>query len=482
MIAGNAQYYRSLLIALASLFLSAGGYAELRLPSLVSDGMVLQQDSAVTIWGWAREGQEVQVQASWHKPTNSHSAIANPDGRWSAELETPGAGGPYDIQVRTTDDSLSVSNILIGEVWLCSGQSNMAMPVLGFKDQPVEGSQEALLASRDDRLRLFSARVQLAEKPVEDVEGQWIPAKLESVARFSAVGYFFGNRLRETLDVPVGMILAARSSSAIESWLPSDAILEFSPNDLIEEDPEIPHRAHSSLYNGMIAPVSPYKIRGALWYQGEGNRHDPLPYARLLPRMIQSWRHAFGDSQLPFYFAQIAPNVERYNELTRKQTRAAYLRETQFQTSKNVPHTGMVVTLDLGSPHTVHPPQKWEVANRFAYFALNRQYGFAPLGATGPVFQNATFEDSIAILSFTGMTHGFQNYEVPLEHFALAGPDRIFHPAKAVAKRDGTVHVSSKLVQEPVAVRYAWKNWTEASLFDSAGLPASSFRTDDWSW
>ncbi|MDQ8197081.1 sialate O-acetylesterase [Pelagicoccus enzymogenes] len=470
------------LLALALSLPCSDALAELRLPALVSDGMVLQQESDARIWGWANAGETVEVSASWGESAVPLSATANSDGRWSIELDTPTASGPHTVTISTAEESISVSNILIGEVWLCSGQSNMAMPVEGFKSQPVEGSQEAIINSRDDSLRLFPMKVQLAAEPAEDVTGTWQSATPESVSRFSAVGYFFGEKLRGTLDVPVGLILAARSSSAIESWLPSAAIKEFPPEDLIEQDPKIPHRAHSSLYNGMIAPISDYAIRGVLWYQGEGNRHHPLPYAKLLPSLIENWRQSFQSPELPFYFAQIAPNVERFNELTEQQDRAAFLRETQFQTAKNLPHTGMVVTLDIGSPHTIHPPKKREVADRFAYFALRELYGYTSIGASGPVFESVSFEGSTAILHFTGMAKGFLNYEVPLEQFTIAGSDRVFHPATAVCKRDGTVHVSSDQVQDPVAVRYAWKNWTEASLFDSAGLPASSFRTDQWSW
>ncbi|MDQ8181013.1 sialate O-acetylesterase [Pelagicoccus sp. SDUM812005] len=470
------------LLALALSLHCSDVLAELRLPALVSDGMVLQQESDARIWGWANAGETVEVSVSWGESTAPLSATANNNGRWSVALGTPAAGGPHTVTVSTAAESISVSNILIGEVWLCSGQSNMAMPVEGFKSQPVEGSQEAIINGRDDSLRFFPMKVQLAEEPAEDVTGAWQSATPESVSRFSAVGYFFGEKLRGTLDVPIGLILAARSSSAIESWLPRAALKTFSSEDLIEQDPDIPHRAHSSLYNGMIAPIGQYTLRGALWYQGEGNRHHPLPYAKLLPSLIENWRQTFESPELPFYFAQIAPNVERFNELTEQQDRAAYLRETQFQTAKNLPHTGMVVTLDLGSPHTIHPPQKRKVADRFAYFALRELYGYTSIGASGPVFESVSFEGSTAILHFTGMAKGFLNYEVPLDYFTIAGDDRIFHPATAIAKRDGTVHVSSDHVQAPKSVRYAWKNWTGASLFDSAGLPASSFRTDEWSW
>ncbi len=429
--------------------------------------MVLQRNSAVKLWGWSGPSEEVKITPSWDGHT--YTAKATRDARWELTLPTPEAGGPYELTFEASN-TLVLRDILIGEVWICSGQSNMEWSANhGFNNA------EAEVQNADHpNLRLFQIPKTTSPHPQDDCAAAWELCSPATMRDFSAVAYFFGRHLAQHLDVPVGLIQAAWGGTAAEVWTPREIIdgdEEFSRWDEVLATSSGWPRTPGIAYNAMIHPVINYKIAGAIWYQGESNTANPDTYRRLFPSMIESWRAAWG-FPLPFYYVQIAPF--RYGT----PFVCARVQEAQLM-SMRTPLTGMVVVSDIGNIYDIHPRNKQDVGRRLGNWALARTYGQRDVVYSGPIYQSHAVEGGEMVISFKHAEDGLLSADGPLTEFVLAGEDRIFYPAEAVI-RGSQVAVTSKYVLEPVAARFGFHNLAEPNLLNQHGLPASSFRTDDW--
>lgn len=659
------------LILLACIaFSSSHAGAQVKLPSVICDHMVLQRNMEVPLWGWAFPGEKVQISGSWGE--QSAEVETGAFGRWQTKIKTPDAGGPYTLTVKGKNE-ITLNDILVGEVWICSGQSNMEMPIgteigfIGIYDFEKEAKE-----ANYEKIRFFNVERACEDAPQGDCQGTWQACTPDSVWGFSAVAYYFGRKLHMELGVPVGLIASNWGGTPAESWTSEEAIkiygefdeglermrisrenplrlekdyhnaleqwwrdledvdqgsgdgetsgwmranlghgawstmtlpgkwedsevgefdglvwfrkdieileawagkelvLELGPiddmdvawfnghkvggietighwrsdrayivpsslvkagNNIIalrvldtggpgglcgtpekmlirlagndESDTislagewryrcsadlselstpfpvstKIDSHTPGSLYNGMIAPLIPFGMRGAIWYQGESNRLRAHQYRSLFPHMIQDWRNRWGQGDFPFYFVQIAPFDYDYDYEV-ENTAAAELREAQFMTL-SVKNTGMAVTLDIGDNRDIHPRNKKDVGLRLARWALAKTYGKKGLVCSGPLYRNMVKEKGRIRLFFDYTGSGLKALNGELGRFHVAGIDRVFHPARAVIDKE-TVLVSSDKVDQPMAVRYAWCDMAEASLFNEEGLPASPFRTDDW--
>lgn len=627
-------------------------FADVKLPAVISNHMVLQQNSKANIWGWAQPGEKVEVKGSWQWFFGS-STTADDDGNWQLQIPTPKAGGPYTITVKA-NNTIVLEDILIGEVWICSGQSNMEWTMAKAQD-----SDKYIPKANHPNIRLFTVPKITAAQPQKDVESEWFACTPESVKEFSAVGYFFGLHLQDELDVPIGLINSTWGGTPAQAWTPPDMLADFpdynetvqqyinhDPAELekqyykqmsewenklqktdpianqdcttpgfndsdwetmdlpmrwskteldnfdgivwyrkttnlppswsksnltlelgliddidttyfngkmigqslswnkqrkytipaalaktgknviavrvidqrseggfwgqpeqmkiypsgapadkaaalagtwkykasthIKDVPSVPEslknlgpKNPSVLYNGMIAPLVPFTVKGAIWYQGESNAHKAKEYITLFPNMIDSWRTKWNIGDFPFYYVQIAPYHYRGQGLN-----SAFLREAQTM-SLSTPNTGMVVVSDIGNNNDIHPRNKFDVGKRLSLWALAKDYNKKNIVYSGPLYKNMKIEGNKIRLFFDYTGSGLLAKDGPLTDFAIAGDDKYFVNAEAVI--DGnTIIVSSEQVPNPVAVRFAFTNTNNPNLFNKEGLPASSFRTDDW--
>ena len=446
------------------------------LPSFFSDNMVMQQNAEVSVWGKDDPGANIKITASWGEEAEVTSGS---DGLWKTKISTPVAGGPYSVTIKGSEE-IVLNDVLTGEVWLCSGQSNMEMPVKGYGNQPITGSNEAILHSRNPALRIFQISKNPSAVPVDDVEGKWHAASPATTPDFSATAYFFGELLQEMLGVPVGLIITSWGGSKAEAWMDRESLESFPEIAIPDEVPEKgPNQAGTILYNGMLHPFIDYHIKGAIWYQGESNRNKASQYANLFPAMIESWRALWDLGNFPFYFVQISPYGYGSSEETKHAS--ALLREAQLLTMQQVENTGMVVTADIGDCECIHPADKTTVGRRLAYWALAETYGFEGIAYCSPVYKSMeATEDGKIKVSFNHAPAGLTSFRKPLAGFEIAGDDRIFYPARAVINRDKTVSVWNDDVSKPLALRYAFGDCVDGTLFNIAGLPVSPFRTDNW--
>ena len=490
---------------LAVMLFASLSAAEVRLPAVIGSNMVLQQQSEVSLWGWADPGEEITIRAKWKKGRASTKADAN--GKWTAKLTTPKAGGdPYTIRIKGSN-TIKLENVLIGEVWVCSGQSNMQWTVSNSNN-----SAEEIANAKYPDIRLFYVQRQIAETPQDDCKGTWQECSPETIPGFSAVAYFFGRNLHKELDIPIGLIHTSWGGTPAESWTKRpilEANEQFAPivnrhneklaawpkvmeeyNKKLEEwkqaaekaktegkkapdkprAPGKPSGSHtpSGLYNAMIAPLIPYAIKGAVWYQGESNAGRAYQYRTLFPAMIKNWRDDWKQGDFPFYFVQIAPYKGQIPEI----------REAQLIAMNNTANTGMVVTTDIGNPNDIHPKNKQDVGKRLALWALAKTYGQQDIVYSGPIYKRMKVEGDKIRIFFDHIGGGLVAKDGPLTHFAIAQKEGDFVPATAVIDGD-TVVVSSENVKEPTAVRFGWENAAEPNIFNKEGLPASPFRTDD---
>lgn len=472
----------SLLILIATihlLFISSTN-AAVKLPALVASNMVLQRNTTVSIWGWADPKENVQIVASWLKEPNQ--IIADNEGNWQVVVETNLSKEPQTIHIKSKSSDILLENILFGEVWLCSGQSNMEQPVKGFRGQPTFGSPMAIVKSHNPNLRLFSVDKFASKTPLKNVEkySGWQQASPENVAGFSAIGYFFGQQLQEVLDVPVGIIHSSWGGSSIQAWMSYEKLQTFQEVDL--KDVDISKRTvhiPTALFNSMINPLTNYTIKGVLWYQGESNRSDPELYKKLFPAMVEDWRKRWGSGNMPFYFVQIAPFSYGNNQAFQISDNSAFMREAQLECLDLIPNSGIALTIDIGEEHVIHPPKKKEVAERLLFNALNLTYGYKEIDYASPVFQSQELKDQGLLLKFKNAEKGLFSHK-ELDGFEIAGEDRIFYPAQAKIVNGSEILVVNEEVENPKAVRYAWRNWVIGSLYGANLLPVSSFRTDDW--
>ncbi|HEY4112229.1 sialate O-acetylesterase [Puia sp.] len=456
------------------LFCSASIRAEVTLPAVIADSMVLQQKSEVALWGWAKGGTRIIVTPSWdHHP---YTTVAAGDGSWRVRVATPAAGGPYTISF---DDGKKkvLREILIGEVWICSGQSNMEMPVKGFGNQPVLHSTDLLMDSRNPQIRLFRLERAMSRKPETECKATgWQPAGVMSVRDFSAVGYQYAKILQEKLKVPVGMIMTTWGGTVVEAWMNQHSLGAFPEIKVLGEadTAKINKNEPTVLYNAMVQPLVGFGIRGVIWYQGEQNRPNAAIYDRLLAAMVKEWREEWKCGEWPFYYVQIAPYA--YND---KLGPAAPLREAQQRALALIPRSGMVVSMDVGDEHSIHPANKTVIPQRLACWALADTYGWAGLPHASPVYQRMRVSGDTVIVGFDNVPNGLTTFGRPIAGFEIAGEDRRFFPAKARIVSRG-VQLLTDSVKAPVAVRYAFKDWIMADLFNTEGLPVAPFRTDSW--
>ena len=467
-----------ILTCIITILVSSISYSQtLSLNKIFASNMVLQQNSDVVLWGKAKPGSEVEILTSWNDKTSTVKASGN--GKWEIPVKTIGAGGPYEVKISTQDTTILLKNILLGEVWICSGQSNMEMPLRGFMGQEVKGgNREIALSSRYENIRIFQSRQArsdaLCDEP--DVCHTWSVVNSKSVADFSAVGWFFGKFLSDALDdVPIGLVEIVWGGTPAELWMSQDAMSQFPE---IGNDSVLVTSGHygplkpSMLFNVMINPVTKMKFRGVIWYQGEANVKRAGQYEKIFSGLITDWRKKFGFN-FPFYFVQIAPYIY-YDQ------NSAILREAQYNVMKKVENTGMAVTLDIGQERRIHPARKQEVGERLAMWALAKDYGFDGLGYTAPEYDHVIIRDTVALVYFKGEIA--ERSIGQLEGcFEIAGEDKVFYPAKAkIDEWKDFAEVWSSEVEHPVAVRYCFRNWCTGKLFGTNELPVSSFRTDDW--
>lgn len=450
--------------------------AKIRVASLLGDNMVLQRNSEVKLWGKADPNQKLNVTTAWSK--EKISTTADDKGNWLVKVKTTEAGGPYIISITSGKEKVLLQNVLLGEVWLCSGQSNMEMPVAGYGDSPINGSTDALITAANNNIRLYTvAKASMAE-PQDTCRGTWSVASAESVARFSAVGYFYARQLQQCLNVPVGMICSSWGGSRIESWIKNDVITGFADayKQTTQEKTPQHHRA-SRLYNGMIAPLVNYNIKGALWYQGESNIVNYQDYAALQAAMVKNWRADFGVGEFPFYFVQIAPHW--YNNSLA--SNSALQREAQFNAMKLTPNSGMITSVDLGEERNIHPAEKAILSKRLALWSLSETYKINGLPYKSPVYKSMVVKDSVAVISFDNIINGLTTNGKTVDCFEIAGQDSIFYPAKlTIVQKQARIY--SPKVKVPVAVRYHFCNFAQTNgfLYNTAGLPVMPFRTDSW--
>jgi len=429
--------------------------------------MVLQQKMPVPIWGWADPGEKVTVTLGDAKAT----ATAGQDGKWMVKLEPMAAGGPHAMTVAGAN-TIALKDVLVGEVWVCSGQSNMQMSVRASND-----AEKEIAAADYPNIRLFTVARKIAEQPVDDCQGSWVACSPETVPNFSAVGYFFGRKLHKDLDVPVGLINSSWGGTLAEAWTSHEGLLvddDFKPILQRAEkfEPKNPNQA-SNLYDGMLHPLIPFAIRGAIWYQGESNVSRAAQYAKLFPAMIADWRKHWGEGDFPFLYVQLAP----YRYGNQDPRNCAELWEAQLKTL-SVPNTGMAVITDIGNVKNIHPRNKQDVGKRLALWALANTYG-KDVVYSGPLYESMKVEGNKIRLQFKHVDGGLVARGGKLTNFTIAGKDGEFVPAEAEIDGESIV-VHSSAVDRPVAVRFGWRDDAEPNLFNKAGLPASPFRADNF--
>lgn len=473
------NHLKHYLLAAALLLVTATSQAVVKLPAIFADGMVMQQQTQANLWGTAAPMKRMTLTTGWDGKL--YHTTANAAGAWKLSVPTPKAGGPYRL---TFDDGQRtiLSNVLIGEVWLCSGQSNMEMPMKGFKNQPVEHAPMDILRSKNPRIRLFTVKRTSTIDPQTDVVGRWQEANPESVAEFSATAYYFGRLVNEIVDVPVGLIVAAWGGSACEAWMKADWLRAFPDARIPKTATDITskNRTPTALYNGMLHPLIGMTMRGVIWYQGEDNWNRAHTYADMFATLINGWRAEWKQGDFPFYYCQIAPYD--YSIITEKGKpiiNSAYLREAQAQVEQRVPNTGMAVLLDAGMEKGIHPAQKQTAGERLALLALSKTYGVKGINGESPYYKSMEVKGDTVVLSFERAPMwitGKNCFESKL--FSVAGVDKVFHPARAWIVRS-KMYVRSDAVKQPVAVRYAFDNYVEGDVFCD-GLPVGSFRSDSF--
>ena len=442
--------------------------AEVKLNSLFTDGAVLQRNVNIPVWGTARDGEKISVSFNGQKASTTAR-----NGKWDVHLRPMKAGGPFTMTVKG-DNTIEVKNVLVGEVWICSGQSNMAWTLARSKN-----GDKAVAESADPQLRLFSVPPIPQDQPVSDVNSAWHVCGPDTVPNFSAVGYYFGRDLRKVLGVPVGLINSSYGGTISQAWTSKrtfDAYPEY--RDFVKNPPQWAAGPNKPcvLYNGMIAPLIPYAVKGAIWYQGESNAGGAYEYRTLLAMLIQNWREDWGQKEFPFLIVQLAPYMAINSEP--EESAWAELRESQLITCENVPQTALTVITDYGDPNDIHPKIKEPVGARLALAARAIAYG-ENIVYSGPVYESMEIRDSRAILSFNSVGGGLVAKDGELTGFTIAGADGKFCNAHASIQGDKIV-VSSPNVDKPVAVRYGWANCPVVNLFNAEGLPASPFRTDNF--
>lgn len=457
------------LLALLLQSLSFNALADVRLPAILGDHMVLAQSTEVQLWGWSDPNEKIEVRTGWD--TTVYKTTGSSGAKWSVRVKTPAAGGPYTISIKGNNQVL-INDVLVGEVWLGSGQSNMEMNYnWGVKEYTA-----AMDSATNKSIRLFQVPRATADYPQDDTRGRWVVCTPEEAKRFSMVAYFFGNKLQGELRVPVGLINSSWGGTPAEVWVPSEMV---TVNTALKEAAGKLKPANGwpitpgATWNAMIRPLTPFAISGVLWYQGESNVGTASTYSPLLTTLITTWRSAWG-RELPFYYVQIAPYSGYGNSNS-----AALLREQQALV-QSVPHTGMVVTHDLvDNVKDIHPHNKRDVGQRLAAYALAEVYGKKSGAYKTPQYSHMQVDKDKVRLFFDGVYKGLTSKGGPITDLYIAGEDRQFVPA-TVKIEGNTLVVSSPEVKKPVAVRYGFSSDAMPNLYSKEGLPVAVFRTDNW--
>ena len=498
-------------------------HSDVTLPNVIGNNMVLQRDTDVPIWGWGSPSEEITITLNTEEGDTIHalSTIADTDGNWHVKFPPMEAGGPYIIRV-VGNNTLELRNILFGEVWICSGQSNMQWSVNASKD-----NVEEIAAAKYPNIRLFYVPRKASGLLQQNVTADWKETTSETIPNFSAVAYYFGRKLHIDLDVPIGLINTSWGGTRIEPWTPpvgfavvpalksiseeiervqsnyrqnlpskikeieewieitkkaleTDAILSQSP---IINHPFNNHTRPTSIYNNMIHPLVPYAIRGAIWYQGESNVREGMMYHRKMKALIHGWREVWQQGEFPFYFVQLAPFNYNRNAARRGLKANPYvlpkLWEAQTATL-SIPNTGMVVTTDISNINDIHPRNKQAVGFRLALWALAKTYDKKDLVYSGPLYRDFEVKGDMIQISFDHVGGGLMSSNgQPLTWFEIAGEDKKYHKAEASIEGNNIV-VKSQLVTTPIAVRFGWNQIAEPNFVNKEGLPASPFRTDSW--
>ena len=475
---------RIFLIAMLLVAAVSVASAKVELPPIFADNMVLQQQTDAALWGKAEPGKKVTITTSWSKAKVTVTAEA--DGKWFARVATPAAGGPYEITFND-GDKLTLKNVLIGEVWICSGQSNMEMQMKGFKGQPVEGATDLILTAKPTTLiRSCNLKRIKALDLQETCPATWYEHTPKGVSEASATAYFFAKKLYDVLQIPIGIINVSWGGTPIEAWMNPELLKkEFASQvKLGHLDTKVwpekhPYQAAGVLYNGMMHSVVKYTAKGFIWYQGCANRKKFELYKRLQPAFVQMLRNEWENQNMGFYFTQIAPYG--YNDKDPQSRYAGYMMWAQAQTLDLIPHSGMAATHDAGELACIHPADKKTVGDRLAYLALSNDYGYDLIDADPPVYESFEVKDGEALVKFKVGDKGLCPISTELDGFELAGEDGVFYPAKARVHKDRKIlRVRCPEVPDPVAVRYGMWNWSEATVYNCSGIPVSPFRTDNW--
>lgn len=455
--------------------------ADVRLPKLFGNGMVLQRYRPITIWGWADPGEAVSI--TLNKQTKSTTADNN--GKWTLSLKAEKAGGPYELHIKG-NNAITLSDVLLGDVWLCSGQSNMVFTV-----RRADNAAQEIARANFPQIRHITIPRNVAGVPQDDINGDpdWKVTNPANVGDFTAVGYFFGRNLHKELGVPIGLINSSWGGSMVETWISKEAfeqtsefqepITAFKTVPLDTLNNAQPNDYPTLLFNAMINPLIPFTLRGVIWYQGETNNRRGYQYRQSFPLMINDWRKRWDQGDFPFYFVQLA-SYKGFGGTVETGSSWAELRESQTMTL-SLPHTGMAVTTDIGVTNDIHPTNKQDVGRRLAAVALRESYG-REVVYSGPVYRRMKVRGSTVTLSFTQVNGGLVSKDGSNQvvGFAIAGNDQQFKPAIATIAGDKII-VSSDAVTKPVAVRYGWMDDAGTSnLYNKEGFPAGPFRTDNW--
>ncbi|MEN6618838.1 MAG: sialate O-acetylesterase [Rikenellaceae bacterium] len=458
-------------------------YSKIKLPEIIGNNMVLQQETSVRVWGWGGANSIIKVSTSWN--TEKYTTKTNEDNSWEVWIKTPKAGYTrhsliIEERTRQTAEFDTLSNILIGEVWFCSGQSNMQMPLNGFQNQPVTGANRYILEAQDYQyIRMATIPNTKALEPQKEVRGQWKESTSENAQWFGAVAYLYALNLHKALKVPIGIINCSWGGSRLEGWLPEWKLRDYPDIDIREASDENFKEwlKPMIMYNGMLKPLQKYTIKGFLWYQGESNVGKHKTYAARMADMVSIWRQEWGLGELPFYFVEIAP----YNY--GKGDQAAYLREAQALAQNQIQGSVMVSTGDLLEEYEkncIHPSNKSSVAERLAMVSLSNTYGFKGIRSRSPEIDKIELKENKAILFFKNAEDGFTPFE-NIEGFEVAGSDKIFYPALAYADmQTKNICISSSNVKIIEAVRFCFHNLNVVKLHNTRGLPVLSFRSDNW--
>ncbi len=471
------------LLLMAALALTAGSMqAKVRLPHLLGDNMVLQQNADARLWGWDKPGKKVTVTVSWSG--DKYETKTGKDGKWLVSVKTPAAS--YTPLSITFDDGeqTTLTGILAGEVWVCAGQSNMEMPVKGFDNCPVDGYNEAVVEANDYQgIHYVKIPSVMSTNPLDDADCEWKAVNQETVGEASATGYFFAQVVNRALDVPVGLIMANKGGTRVESWLDEANLKQYTQEtlDSVAMTKKFEWNFHYPLLwgNGTFSPILNYTVKGILFYQGCSNVGDPAgQYTARLDLLVKQWRRDFKLGDIPFYFVQIAPyyNGDKNGDWGPK------LREQQWKASQVIPNSGIVCTDDLVYPYEsqqIHPAMKKPVGERLAYQALNKTYGLDGIHCESPTFKDLRISNDTCYVHLQNDYGAISRYE-DIQGFEVAGEDKVFHKANAYYYYTQGIVITCPEVKKPVAVRYAFRNWGYGNVKNGALLPLFPFRTDEW--